>query len=231
MDRKFLVTRETEAAFLTKIKFKKLGLDVTTFPLSKITKLNVSLANSDNISAVIFTSKNAFKIRNYNFWREYNKKYPFLIIGKSFAELLIHSAIYNFRYFNSVEELRHYLSYNLINKNFLYLRGEKISYDLKKSLNHNIRETICYKTQYKNIGYQEIITFIDKNNITDLLFFSELNSKHFLNIFTNNTKTLNKYNIYCLSSKIAKIFKKQEIINRVFYPQTPNIDKLLDIIN
>jgi len=229
INRNFLVTRNSKDAALTKNKFKKYNFNVVTLPLSEVIILNTSLPNLDHVSAIIFTSKNAFKIKNYHFWKELNKKHPFLIIGKSFAELLTKNEIHNFYSFNSVEELINYLSKNFLNTNLFYFRGEKTSHDLKIELTQNVTEEICYKILYKDIQAQEIIDFISKNKITDILFFSYHNSINFLNILNNNIAFLKQYNIFCLSNKIAKIFINKEL-KQVFHPNNPNLDELLKTI-
>lgn len=223
---KFLITREITSARETQEILSLYNFHSAILPLSKINLLNISLPKVTDISAIIFTSKNALKIKDYEFWAQCNKDIPFFIIGSSFAKLLEKNHIKNIYYFDSVKDLVSYFSTKEKNQTILYLRGKQISYNLKNLLAQNIVEKICYEMIYQDIEAQKIINFINTENITDILFFSSLNVGNFLAIMKNDIEILKNYNIVCLSSEIAKIFINRGF-DKVVYPENPNLDELL----
>ena len=229
MPKKILITRDKESSVNTQNKLKENNFNSEILPLSEIEPLIISLPEAPDITAIIFTSRNALKTKEIEFWRDINKKVFFYIIGESLAEKLIKNSIYNFHSFDTVEDLIYHLSDKRIDSRYLYLRGEKVSYSLKRVLSSNIIEKICYRVRYKDVNAEEIKNFIYENEITDLLFFSYLNAQNFIEKIGDNPSWLYKYNIFCLSKKISTLFTDKRF-EKVFHPKKPNLSSLLKIL-
>ena len=226
---KFLIIRDKDAAIETINIFKKNNIKALSLPLCEIEIFDIELSNLENISHIIFTSKNALKIANISFWQSINANIKFLVIGESFQEYLYNHNIKNIISFDTGKDLATYLKQGNIDNKILYLRAKEVSYDFAKEMPQHISEIICYEMIYKNIAAQEINSFIIENNISDILFFSYLSAQNYLNIMHKYLARQDNYGLYCLSENIAKIFLLKQY-KKVYYPTRPTLESLIKII-
>lgn len=222
-ERIFLLTRDFAAASRLQ---NQLNYKSVIFPLSKTEKLTVSLADLNDYDAIIMTSQNALQIKDLDFWQNINRKQKFYIVGDNFAAKLKAAAINNFAVFESVQVLAKKLATKQRQK-YLYLRGDKISYELRAILGEQVTERICYETNYFPIERNELFEFVTNNQVTDLLFISKFNAERFRGLLDDKLD-YSKYRIYCFSERIAELFA--DYAAQVIIPKKPTMLELLKIL-
>jgi len=220
MARVVLITRDQDLGLETKQRISEIGLESALLPFYEVEALDFELEDLSPDAELIITSRNALKAKPIEYWRELNNKHVFLIIGANFSSYLASIGASNHRVFQNSSELVDYLDVN--SKNYLYLRGEVISFDFKEHI-PNIKEQICYKINYLSFDRQELQKFLNEKGVTDLLFLSLENAKYFLSLI--NEEELSKYKVFCLSQRIAKVFADFQA--QIFYPEEPNFKALL----
>lgn len=179
-----------------------------------------------NLFGIVITSQNAvaslekFKV---------NKNLKIFTVGKKTAQKIQDLGFSNIEIAteNSAENLAKIIANHPNIKGFnerkiVYLRGQKINFDLKDYLQKksiNCQEIIVYKTVKKNILSEKLITNVKKNNYDSVLIFSKnsleiffyLSTKHnLLEYFTNSSLIVFSKKIadYAQELGIDSFFKK-----------------------
>lgn len=219
MARRILITRNKDFAERTKKDLANLSLSSVAYPLYKIEGFKPSIAGLKDVNIVI-TSRNALNLLSKAEIKALNQRNKFLLVGESFYFYLKELGIKNIKYFINSAELLTFLKEN--QGNYHYLRGEKITLDLKSYI-PKLTEEICYKICYFSQTAKELNSFIKKENITDLVFFSQENAKYFINI--TDKQILSQYKIYCLSKRIAEVFA--DFNKNIIYPEIPTYNNLI----
>ena len=229
MNKKYLLCRDQENSVLTHNKLQKLGFDSAIFPLYEVNHLSI-IASFKKYDAAIITSLNVIKSQKIEYWQKLNQKEIFFVIGENLANYFKNHQINNLKIFNSVVELAEHIRANKEIEDCIYFRGKVISYDLAHHLLINVDEIICYEINYFDISYQKISDFLEKNNITDLIFFSKNVAENFREIFIKADKKekLMEYEIFCLSPRIAKIFFG--LSTHIHFPKKANFNSLIKIL-
>jgi len=223
MARVFLITRDQESSLITQEQIKASNLSSVIYPLFKVRPIEADLRGLKAGSEIIITSKNALTFKDLDFWRKLNKQHKFLIIGNNFSSYLELSLIHNYQIFQNSSVLYDYLELN--DKQYFYLRGEVISFDISSRVK-NLIETICYGIDYFYIDRANIKSFIQKESVSDLIFLSKENAQNFLHIMGKDE--LQNYNIYCLSKRIAEVFS--DFQSKLFYPESSNFAELVKLM-
>ena len=201
-----------------------------SMPLLIICFLNIeNLTISEN--NLIFTSRYGIKaiseIENLKLKKIY-------CVGKSTAETAIHFGFkrVSFSEKGNVRSLVNLIS-KQVNKSqtFHYLRGKKVSSNLKKELSdlgYNIKETIIYRQEIKQLS-EERKDLIRKGEIGGIIFFSSLVAK----LFCNHIKKVSDgFLFFCISDRVADNILKSNIQGRyiIKVAKKPNQDKIIDLI-
>ena len=190
--------------------------NIEFIPVLKIEYNNINLSDI-NDKFIIVTSKNSMVnldyldssniiVTNGNRLYEYIcKKFPNnkVIIAGNYA-----SDIYEYIKQN-----------NIIEKDFVYLRGEDISFEFKKNI-PNLSEYIMYKSIIDDNAIEKL-KIIAKDSI--LVVFSKKAARAIISINITYSKIL------AFSESIAKEFYDQAKEN-IYYTE-PNIDNIIEFLN
>ncbi len=224
MPRNFLLCRDLKSSSKVQKELKILGQKSSIYPLFKIDFLDYNF--NDDIKNIIITSQNVFFSKDISFWQKNFFDKNLYLIGESLVDYCTKNNILYKKYFSNITDLINSLDKS---KKYLYLRGRDITEELKEKFIY-LEEIICYQANYKLPNNDVFIDFLEKEKITDILFFSSYSSKNFLKIFKNNKSFLSSYNFYCLSSKIADYFTEEIADNRIFIAKEPNLHSMLELI-
>ncbi len=197
-----VITRPIEDAVTLSNHLNNLGIDTIVEPLFRIKYKSIDLnkiITASDIEGIIFTSKHAVHALNDTAKLPSNIKY--FAVGETTALCLsklgcknIHTAN------NNVNNLIKLIKKHCTNRRkLLYLRGNKVSIDLKKQM-HFIEEQIAYETVPIHCLSSHLISQLQNYHIKVITFFSKNTAKIFF--------TLLEYH----KIEIAKFFKKVTIV-------------------
>ena len=114
---------------------------------------------------------------------------------------------------------------------FHYLRGNKVSFDLKKELSdlgYKIKETIIYKQKNNKLSDKQK-SLIMSGEIGGIIFFSSSVAK----LFCKDIKIVpNGFLFFCISDRVAKEVKKNHMLDNdnIRIAPEPNTKQILNLI-
>ena len=208
-----LLTRPLEDSHELILRFKKLGHNVSHFPLIKIEKKNHEKLNFSNYKGIVFTSSNSI---NFLDTKSIDKKINCFCVGsvtekkaRSVGFLNVYSAN------GSVNNLKELIlqNYNSYNGKLLYVSGEIISTNLDKELiseGYTIKRVINYVAKpIEKINE----TFIEKLKLKmpEIVFIYSQNSAiNFLKVIKDyqlESLWMNT-NLMCIGEKTSSILNE-----------------------
>ncbi len=177
---------------------------VLIFPLLEIEFLKISV-NLKEADVLVFTSVYALEKLNLELQ---NFKTPVFAVGQRCDQLLKEIGATNTFIYSNVQKLLDGLKHYFRNKRpfVLYLRGDKISYDLKANLlkqNFNCEEHVVYK-QKRNTQRKELDKILARKNLESIALFSENSVDSLIN--STLRQNLDKM-FFCFSKKIENRLK------------------------
>ena len=155
-------------------------------------------------------------------------------VGKSTAEIAIQLGFKNICY---PEEGNARSLINLISKDkdmlqtFHYLRGNKVSFDLKKELSglgYKIKETIIYKQKNNKLSDNQK-SLIMSGKIGGIIFFSASVAK----LFCKDIQIVpNRFLFFCISDRVANNIIKSNIKGDyiIKVADKPNIEGIINLV-
>ena len=180
---------------------------------------------------LIFTSRYGIKALSELENLKLKKTY---CVGKSTAEIATQLGFKNICY---PEEGNARSLINLISKDkdklqtFHYLRGNKVSFDLKKELSdlgYKIKETIIYKQENNKLTDEQKI-LINNGKIGGIIFFSASIAK----LFCENIKKVSDgFLFFCISDRVADNIIKSNVMGKyiIKVANKPNIKGIVDLV-
>ena len=180
---------------------------------------------------IIFTSRYGVKaltgIQNLKLKQIY-------CVGKSTAETAIK---YGYQKVQFSEEGNVSSLINLISKEvkkpqrFHYIRGKKISFNLKKELSdlgYKIKETIVYDQVFNKLSADQKKLIMD-GKVLGTIFFSASVAKHFCD---NLKKVSDGFLFFCISDRVANIITSSDTEGKyiVKVAKKPTQDGIIDLI-
>ena len=236
LNRKIFLTRTEEDNLkfqkcfnLLKPKYDPSEIFVSV-PLLDIIFVNIKELSIQETN-LIFTSRYGIKAL---FEREDLRLKKTYCVGKSTAEIATESGFKNICY---PEEGNAKGLINLISKDkdmlqtFHYLRGNKVSFDLKKELSdlgYKIKETIIYKQENNNLSNKQKCLIIS-GEIGGIIFFSASVAK----LFCKDIKIVpDGFLFFCISDRVADNIIKSNIMGDyiIKLADKPNIEGIIDLV-
>jgi len=197
--------------------------------------LNICFENIIGLSIqennLIFTSRYGIKALSEFENLKFKKTY---CVGKSTAEIATQLGFKNICY---PEEGNARSLINLISKDkdmlqtFHYLRGNKVSFDLKKELSdlgYKIKETIIYKQKNNKLSDKQK-SLIMSGKIGGIIFFSASVAK----LFCKDIKIVpDGFLFFCISDRVADNIIKSNIMGDyiIKVANKPNIEGIIDLV-
>ncbi|MCV3769428.1 MAG: uroporphyrinogen-III synthase, partial [Wolbachia pipientis] len=118
---------------------------------------------------------------------------------------------------------------------FLYIRGQEISYDLKKRLSEEgfcVREAILYKTIVKRNLTNRCKNLLSSSKINSIIFFSSQTARIFCSLVLKSglSHTMSSIIAYTMSRNIADSLKSVKW-KKVIISKFPTRESLINIIS
>tara|TARA_B100000886_G_scaffold104626_1_gene69608 strand:+ start:4991 stop:5695 length:705 start_codon:yes stop_codon:yes gene_type:complete len=228
-----LITRHKKDTSLLQSALSKKKLKSIAFPLTKFTFLEKNISKSKSIFIIASPRSILFLKKNHS---QILQNQRFLVIGKTTSKKLVDLGYKNILInANSSEELIKKLKNKKLNsERFQYLCSNIYNRDFIKhlrALDYKIRITRVYKTIPIKSLDQNLLTKINEERLSAVVFYSRFSLDTFLRLIKKHSIAMNKINglkFYCLSERIAKPAIKQNF--KVLYPSSPNEDKLTELI-
>ena len=236
LKKKIILTRTEEDNLNFKKCFNLLKprLDPSEIFVS-IPLLNIFFVNTKDLSIqennLIFTSRYGIKALSELEDLKLKKIY---CVGKSTTEIASQFGFKNICY---PEEGNARSLIKLISKekdflqSFHYLRGNKVSFDLKKELSdlgYKIKETIIYKQENNKLTDEQKI-LINNGKIGGIIFFSASIAK----LFCENIKKVSDgFLFFCISDRVADNIIKSNVMGKyiIKVANKPNIEGIIDLV-
>ena len=213
MSKNILITRSFDRSKLFSNYLTQHGYCVYHEPLFDIENLNCNILFKNNISSIIITSFNACRAILEN---KFPKNIKIYAIGQQSCQILKDNGYYNIEIAKNRSVLSLIKLIKDSNKSkelrFCYLRGQVISYDLKKDLEicgFDICEFICYKTKEYQSFSTLLLNNINQINYSYILLYSQNSAKIFYNLAVKNNlvEKFKDSQIICFSQQITKMVK------------------------
>lgn len=228
-----LLTRSLSDSLETRVILKKHGYKVFIEPIFTVKYLypDLSLFKFD---VVISTSKNSIKAFSQICKID---DIEIITVGNSTMETAKNLGFTNILSADShVEGLIEFIQANYSTTvKFLYIRGQEISYDLKKRLsdaNFSVTEVVLYRKIMKKHLTNRCKNLLLNGSINSVVFFSTQTARVFCSLIVKSglSHVISNINGYAMSKNIADSLKfikwKKIIISR-----SPTQESLIDIIN
>ena len=235
LKKKIFLTRSEEDNFKFKKCFNSMkhNLDANEIFVS-VPLLNICFKNIKNLSIqeknLIFTSR--YGIKALSKIEDIKQKRTYCV-GKSTAEFAINSGLKNviFPKEGNVRSLINLISKQANDETFHYIRGQKVSYDLKKeitNLGYKINETIIYK-QENHLLSEYNKNLISGGKVYGIIFFSS----QVVKLFCKDIKKVpDGFVFFCISDRVAENLIKSKILGKykIKIAKKPNQEHIIDLI-
>ena len=208
-----LLTRPIEDCSEMILKFQSLGHKVSHIPLINIEKVNYEKIEFSDYGGIIFTSANAVKFLDLN---NIDKNIKCFCVGnlteKKARSLGFQNTIAAEGNVSNLKELI-LKTYEMKNKNLLYVSGEIISVDLGQQLmteGYGIKRIINYRVKH-NQKFSENFVKDLKLNMPDMVFvYSQNSAQSFLNFIKNQQleSLWMDTNLLCIGEKTSFILNQ-----------------------
>ena len=208
-----LLTRPLEDCSEMILKFKSLGHKVSHIPLINIEKVNYEKIEFSDYGGIIFTSANAVKFLDLN---NIDKNIKCFCVGNSTEKKARSLGFQNtIAAEGNVSNLKELIlqTYELKNKNLLYVSGEIISVDLDQQLmteGYGIKRIINYRVKH-NQKFSENFVKDLKLNMPDMVYvYSQNSAQSFLNFIKNQQleSLWMDTNLLCIGEKTSFILNQ-----------------------
>ena len=208
-----LLTRPLEDCSEMILKFKSLGHKVSHIPLINIEKVDYEKIKFSDYGGIIFTSANAVKFLDLN---NIDKNIKCFCVGNSTEKKARSLGFQNtIAAEGNVSNLKELIlqTYELKNKNLLYVSGEIISVDLDQQLmteGYGIKRIINYRVKH-NQKFSENFVKDLKLNMPDMVYvYSQNSAQSFLNFIKNQQleSLWMDTNLLCIGEKTSFILNQ-----------------------
>ena len=208
-----LLTRPIEDCSEMILKFQSLGHKVSHIPLINIEKVNYEKIEFSDYGGIIFTSANAVKFLDLN---NIDKNIKCFCVGNSTEKKARSLGFQNtIAAEGNVSNLKELIlqTYELKNKNLLYVSGEIISVDLGQQLmteGYGIKRIINYRVKH-NQKFSENFVKDLKLNMPDMVYvYSQNSAQSFLNFIKNQQleSLWMDTNLLCIGEKTSFILNQ-----------------------
>ena len=208
-----LLTRPLEDCSEMILKFKSLGHKVSHIPLIDIEKVNYEKIEFSDYGGIIFTSANAVKFLDLN---NIDKNIKCFCVGNSTEKKARSLGFQNtIAAEGNVSNLKELIlqTYELKNKNLLYVSGEIISVDLDQQLmteGYGIKRIINYRVKHNQKFSEDFVKDL-KLNMPDMVYvYSQNSAQSFLNFIKNQQleSLWMDTNLLCIGEKTSFILNQ-----------------------
>ena len=208
-----LLTRPLEDCSEMILKFKSLGHKVSHIPLINIEKVNYEKIEFSDYGGIIFTSANAVKFLDLN---NIDKNMKCFCVGNSTEKKARSLGFQNtIAAEGNVSNLKELIlqTYELKNKNLLYVSGEIISVDLDQQLmteGYGIKRIINYRVKHNQKFSEDFVKDL-KLNMPDMVYvYSQNSAQSFLNFIKNQQleSLWMNTNLLCIGEKTSIILNE-----------------------
>ena len=208
-----LLTRPLEDCSEMILKFKSLGHKVSHIPLINIEKVNYEKIEFSDFGGIIFTSANAVKFLDLN---NIDKNIKCFCVGNSTEKKARSLGFQNtIAAEGNVSNLKELIlqTYELKNKNLLYVSGEIISVDLDQQLmteGYGIKRIINYRVKHNQKFSEDFVKDL-KLNMPDMVYvYSQNSAQSFLNFIKNQQleSLWMNTNLLCIGEKTSFILNE-----------------------
>jgi len=208
-----LLTRPLEDCSEMILKFQSLDHQVSHLPLTRIEKVNYEEINFSEYGGVIFTSANAVKFLDKE---KLDKNIKCFCVGNATEKKARSDGFQNtIAAEGNVSNLKELIiqSYEIKNKELLYISGETISVDLDQQLlseGFMVKRIINYRVNHNQIFDDKFVNQL-KLNMPDMVYvYSQNSALSFLN-FIKIHQTENLWmntNLMCIGEKTSSILNE-----------------------
>ncbi len=208
-----LLTRPLEDCSEMILRFKSLGHQVSHIPLISIEKVNYEEIEFADYGGIIFTSANAVRFLNLN---NLDRNIKCFCVGNSTEKTARSLGFQNtIAAEGNVSNLKELIlqTYELKDKNLLYISGEIISFDLDLELikeGYGIKRLINYRVKH-NQKFSENFVKDLKINVPDMVYVYSQNSAQSFLSFIKNYQFENLWmntNLLCIGEKTSSILNE-----------------------
>lgn len=210
--RHILITRPAEDAERLAQTVTERGFTPIIEPLLNIIAQDHTLPETDQISSLIFTSKNAVRSLQQSDIRKL-KQIPVFTVGDKTATCAREAGFEDITSASgTVDDLKQILqnagSFDA-DKFILYISGQDITDDLS-DLSLNIKRVVTYKAETPSSFSPALVSHIKERNLQAISFFSERTASHFVALITkeNLDGELDNIAALCISEKVRKAVDK-----------------------
>ena len=208
-----LLTRPLEDCSEMILKFQSLGHQVSHLPLIRIEKVNYEEINFSEYGGIVFTSANAVKFLNTV---KLDKNIKCFCVGNATEKKARSVGFQNtIAAEGNVTNLKELIiqSYELKNKELLYVSGETISVDLDQQLlseGFKVKRIINYRVDHNQKFDEKFVNEL-KLNMPDMVYVYSQNSAssflNFIKIYQSENLWMNT-NLMCIGEKASSILNE-----------------------
>ena len=208
-----LLTRPLEDCSEMILKFQSLGHQVSHLPLIRIEKVNYEEINFSEYGGIVFTSANAVKFLNTV---KLDKNIKCFCVGNATEKKARSVGFQNtIAAEGNVTNLKELIiqSYELKNKELLYVSGETISVDLDQQLlseGFKVKRIINYRVDHNQKFDEKFVNEL-KLNMPDMVYVYSQNSAssflNFIKIYQSENLWMNT-NLMCIGEKTSSILNE-----------------------
>ncbi len=208
--------------------------DIIFEPMLEIIHIDVDIGGVLKYDGVIVTSANAIHIIKKN---PDLKNIPFCCVGKKTAQKLKNIGVQHIDIIAKTSaELLDIINKRRV-KNFLYLRGKDIFFDLAKNSDFTVTEVVCYEAKKVDRFSNDFLKYMSDNKDGDCLiaFFSRRTAENFVRLLSilnrKNSVDLNKIHVLCISDSVLKCVDINLKKGRSFISVSPDVEGMLDAVD
>ena len=208
-----LLTRPLEDCSEMILKFQSLGHQVSHLPLIRIEKVNYEEINFSEYGGIVFTSANAVKFLNTV---KLDKNIKCFCVGNATEKKARSVGFQNtIAAEGNVTNLKELIiqSYEVKNKELLYVSGETISIDLDQQLlseGFKVKRIINYRVDHNQKFDEKFVNEL-KLNMPDMVYVYSQNSAssflNFIKIYQTENLWMNT-NLMCIGEKTSSILNE-----------------------
>lgn len=206
---KTLITRPIAQAQKLSEELNAYGIDTLIHPMLDIEFINIPRIDFQKYEACIITSLNAAKIL---IDQCDDKDFSIYCVGFKTAQYLKESGFLSIKNIShSVQDLIITIGSNINHNSMLYLRGDKVTSDLRHLLpKHNIEEYIVYKSHKIKKLDKDLIQALQSDEVSNIIFYSARTIDAFIKAIITDDKqsiiqnALTRTRALCLTDKMVE---------------------------
>ncbi|KJV68995.1 uroporphyrinogen-III synthase [Candidatus Neoehrlichia procyonis] len=227
-----LLTRPYFSALISRDILLKHGFEVYIEPVLEIEYLTTCLQDIESFDLIISTSKHSIISLSKNVTIRSNS---IVTVGNSTMETAISLGFNKVVSVNGdIKDVISYVKLQSRNLKILYIRGDKVTCDVKAILNSmgfDVHEAVMYKTVDRELLSYNCYNLIINRGVSEVLFYSSHSAEVFIQLVqkSNVVNCLKNMNAYVLSNKIAGIAKMADWKN-IFVSNVPTEFSLIQLL-